>query len=109
MVFLLWQVESPLRDGPGWLVAAGLLLLVFLAGMAYVTVRQSAAQGTVTAFVEGPTSQGKEATVEGTIIRESDIREGRAAYVVRVQTVNSSPATGLVLSGWAGATANQAL
>ena len=61
------------RGGPATI---GLLLLVFLAGMAYVTVRQSAAQGTVTALVEGPSSQGQEVTIEGTIIREPDVREG---------------------------------
>lgn len=73
------------------------MLLVFLAGMAYVTVRQSAARGTVAHLVSGANFQSREATIEGTIIREPDVREGRAAYIVRVQTVNGSPASGLVL------------
>ena len=53
MLFGLWRVgnlRENARDGPGWLLAGGLLLLVFLAGMAYVTVRQYAAQGTVPAL-----------------------------------------------------------
>ena len=41
--------------------------------------------------------EGREATIEGWIIREPDVREGRAAYIVRAQTLNGSPATGLVL------------
>lgn len=97
VLFLLWRVESPRRDGPGWLLVGGLLLLVFLAGMAYVAVRQSAAQGTVAALVESTNSQGQEGTIEGTIIREPDVREGRAAYIVRAHMVNGSAATGLVL------------
>ncbi|MCL5046824.1 MAG: amidohydrolase family protein, partial [Actinobacteria bacterium] len=78
-------------DGPGRLGAIGLLLLVFLAGMAYATVRQSAARGTVAGLVSGANSQGKEATIEGTIIREPDVREGRAACIVRVHNVDGSP------------------
>lgn len=100
MLFGLWRVENLRehgRDAPGWLIAGGLLLLVFLAGMTYVTVRQSAARGTVASLVSGENFQGQEAIIEGTIIREPDVREGRAAYIVRVKTINGSPATGLVL------------
>lgn len=97
ILFGLLSSRNAGNDGSSWLVAGGLLLLVFLAGMTYVTVRQSAARGTVASLVSGENFQGQEAIIEGTIIREPDVREGRAAYIVRVQTINGSPATSLVL------------
>lgn len=55
------------RNMSGWIGAAGLLVVVFLAGTAYVSVRQSAAKGTVVTLATGTDYQGREATIEGTV------------------------------------------
>ena len=75
------------RAGAAWVALVG---LVTMAGFLYTGARLASDRGDVPAW------EGKTVTLVGTVVRELDVGEGRASYILAVRSIGGRPARGKV-------------
>ncbi len=73
------------RPGASWVALAG---LVTMAGFLYAGARLAADRGDVPAW------EGNTVTLVGTVVRQPDVGEGRASYILAVRSIDGRPARG---------------